>query len=287
MFSYYLQLGLRSLRRNPALTALMVMAIGFGVAASMTTYSVFRATARDPIPQKSSVLFNTQVDAFGPENIEKGEPPQALTYKDATALFRAHKAKRQTIIYPVSVSIIPDDPARLPELVKEPTPRTRTSSRCSTCPSSRAAAGRRKTTRSTPVSPSSRSPRTTSSSMAPRAWVGRSTWTVACSASPASSRIGRPSPCSSMYPTRVVSTKALRSISRSTARSTCRWAPTATTVASPNRPRAGPITCRRNASGCRCGASCPRRPMSMPIATYVRVMPPSSSGRVGFVGRRT
>jgi putative ABC transport system permease protein len=114
MFSYYLQLGLRSLRRNPMLTALMVMAIGFGVAASMTTYSVFRATARDPIPQKSSVLFNTQLDAFGPENIEKGEPAGALTYKDATALFRAHKAKRQTIIYPVSVSIIPDDPARLP-----------------------------------------------------------------------------------------------------------------------------------------------------------------------------
>ena len=34
MFAYYFQLGLRSLRRNPALTALMVMAIGFGVAAS-------------------------------------------------------------------------------------------------------------------------------------------------------------------------------------------------------------------------------------------------------------
>src|SRR5690606_24125022 len=45
MFAYYFQLGLRSLRRNPLLTALMVMAIGFGVAASMTTWSVFRATA--------------------------------------------------------------------------------------------------------------------------------------------------------------------------------------------------------------------------------------------------
>jgi putative ABC transport system permease protein len=53
MFAYYLQLGLRSLRKNPMLTALMVMAIGFGVAASMTTYAVYRATSRDPIPQKS------------------------------------------------------------------------------------------------------------------------------------------------------------------------------------------------------------------------------------------
>lgn len=114
MFAYYLQLGLRSLRKNPMLTALMVMAIGFGVAASMTTYSVYRATSRDPIPQKSSVLFNTQLDAFGPENIENGEPPDALTYTDATAILRAHKAPRQAIIYPVNVSVIPEDPSRLP-----------------------------------------------------------------------------------------------------------------------------------------------------------------------------
>ncbi|APG02750.1 peptide ABC transporter permease [Luteibacter rhizovicinus DSM 16549] len=114
MFSYYLQLGLRSLRRNPVLTGLMVMAIGFGVAASMTTYSVFRATSRDPIPQKSSQLFNTQLDNWGPDKLEKGEPPQALSYKDATALLRAHKAKRQTITYPIGVSVIPDNAGRLP-----------------------------------------------------------------------------------------------------------------------------------------------------------------------------
>ncbi|NID15532.1 ABC transporter permease [Luteibacter yeojuensis] len=114
MFSYYLQLGLRSLRRNPMLTALMVMAIGFGVAASMTTYSVFRATSRDPIPQKSDVLYNVQIDNWGPENTQNGEPPPALSYKDATALLRAHKAKRQTVTYPIGVSAIPDDPSRLP-----------------------------------------------------------------------------------------------------------------------------------------------------------------------------
>ncbi|KJV26680.1 ABC transporter permease [Luteibacter yeojuensis] len=114
MFAYYLQLGLRSLRKNPVLTALMVMAIGFGVAASMTTYSVYRATSRDPIPQKSSVLYNTQVDAFGPENIENGEPADALTYIDVTAILRAHKAPRQAAVYPVSVSVIPDDAGRLP-----------------------------------------------------------------------------------------------------------------------------------------------------------------------------
>ena len=62
MFSYYVQLGLRSLRRNPVLTALMVMAIGFGVAASMITYSVFRAVSGNPIPEKSEV-FCSEVPA--------------------------------------------------------------------------------------------------------------------------------------------------------------------------------------------------------------------------------
>jgi hypothetical protein len=45
MFAYYLELAVRSLRRSPGLTALMVLAIGFGVGASMTTYSVFRAVS--------------------------------------------------------------------------------------------------------------------------------------------------------------------------------------------------------------------------------------------------
>jgi putative ABC transport system permease protein len=114
MFGYYLELGLRSLRRNPVLTALMVLAIGFGVAASMTTYSVFRATARDPIPRKSSTLFVPQIDNWGPEDVKDGHLPDALTYKDVVALNRAAKAPRQTPIYPISAAIIPDDPNKLP-----------------------------------------------------------------------------------------------------------------------------------------------------------------------------
>ncbi|HEY9131142.1 MAG TPA: ABC transporter permease [Dyella sp.] len=114
MFAYYFQLGLRSLRRNIVLTALMVMAIGFGVAASMTTYSVFRATSNNPIPQKSSVLFAPQIDNWGPEDNDKGEPPSAMTYTDAMALMRAHKATRQTALYPISISVVPADANILP-----------------------------------------------------------------------------------------------------------------------------------------------------------------------------
>jgi len=114
MFGYYIQLGLRSLRRNPMLTALMVMAIGFGVAASMITYSVFRAVSGNPIPEKSSQLFVPQIDSWGPGQNEKGEPPGAFNYVDAMALMRAHQASRMALIYKVMLSTVPHDANSVP-----------------------------------------------------------------------------------------------------------------------------------------------------------------------------
>jgi len=116
MFAYYLDLALRSLKRNKLLTALMIVAIGFGVAASMITYSVFRAVSGNPIPDKSAQLFTPQIDSWGPQQsfTGDGEPPQALSYTDAMALMRAHAAKRQTLIYPVELSVLPGGQRSLP-----------------------------------------------------------------------------------------------------------------------------------------------------------------------------
>lgn len=116
MFAYYLQLGLRSLRKNPLLTLLMVLAIGCGGAASMTTYSVFRATSNNPIPQKSSQLYVPQIDNWGPDAQQdnKGEPPNAITYTDAINLMRDKRATRQTALFPAAMSIVPADPSMLP-----------------------------------------------------------------------------------------------------------------------------------------------------------------------------
>jgi putative ABC transport system permease protein len=115
MFAYYFQLGLRSLKRNPALTALMVMAIGFGVAASMITWSVFRVVSGNPIPWKSSQLYNVQIDNRGPQYNETGnEPPDALNYTDAVALVRAHKAPHQTMLYDIAPSVLPQNSNDLP-----------------------------------------------------------------------------------------------------------------------------------------------------------------------------
>jgi putative ABC transport system permease protein len=114
MFGYYFQLGMRSLRRNPVLTALMVVAIGFGVAASMITWSVFRVVSGNPIPEKSSQLFTVLVDNRGPQYNNDGEPPEALTYTDANALVRAHKAPHQTLFYPIALAVLPGGNRSLP-----------------------------------------------------------------------------------------------------------------------------------------------------------------------------
>ncbi|GLQ47677.1 ABC transporter ATP-binding protein [Dyella lipolytica] len=117
MLGYYVDLAVRSLKRSPGLTLLMVLAIGFGVAASMTTYSVFRAVSGDPIPWKSSQLFVPQIDIWGPKGRldgDNGEPPDAMDYTDAVALMRAHRAKYQSALYRISPSIVPPDPSKHP-----------------------------------------------------------------------------------------------------------------------------------------------------------------------------
>jgi putative ABC transport system permease protein len=112
MFAYYLELAVRSLRRSPGLTALMMLTIGFGVAASMTMYAVVRGLSADPIPGKSSQLFVPQIDSWGPGDRFHDEPPDALDYTDAMALMRQHRATRQSAIYAISPSVMPTDTSR-------------------------------------------------------------------------------------------------------------------------------------------------------------------------------
>jgi putative ABC transport system permease protein len=114
MIRYYLDMTLRSCRRSKALTALVIVLMGCGVASCMVTWAVFRATAADPIPWKSGQLFVPQIDNFGPVHDSKGEPPMLLSYTDAEAILHAAQARRQALVYPVNVNVLPDDVQRQP-----------------------------------------------------------------------------------------------------------------------------------------------------------------------------
>lgn len=109
MWGYYVALALRSSARSKALTALVISLLAFGVSACMVSYAVFRATTSDPIPAKSSRLFAPQVDNVGPSYTWQGEPPSMLSYTDAVALWQAHKASRQALVYPTKWQVESDN----------------------------------------------------------------------------------------------------------------------------------------------------------------------------------
>ncbi|HQV72465.1 MAG: ABC transporter permease [Dokdonella sp.] len=111
MFSYYLQLGMRSLRRNPILTALMVVGIGLGIAASMTTLTVMHLMGSDPIPWKSDTLHYVQLDNWSADDsfYDDGRPPDQVTYRDAVALMEAGKADKQAAMFKLALPIQPEN----------------------------------------------------------------------------------------------------------------------------------------------------------------------------------
>jgi putative ABC transport system permease protein len=111
MFSYYLQLGLHSLKRNPVLTALMVFGIALGIAASMTSLTLMHIMGSDPIPWKSDVLHYVQMDNWDPNQPwdQEGNPPDQVTYRDAQALMEAGKADKQAAMFKVAFPIQPEN----------------------------------------------------------------------------------------------------------------------------------------------------------------------------------
>jgi putative ABC transport system permease protein len=111
MFGYYLNLALRSFRRNKALTALMVIAIALGIGASMTTLTVFHVLSGDPIPQKSDKLFYPRIDPRPRNGFQAGEEPESQMARfDAEALLREAKGERQALMTAGSVALEPQKP---------------------------------------------------------------------------------------------------------------------------------------------------------------------------------
>lgn len=115
MFGYYLNLALRSFRRNKVLTALMVLAIALGIGASMTTLTVFKVLSGDPIPQKSDKLFYVQMDPEPAATYTPGDDPEwQMTRFDSEALLRQKKGARQAMMVGGSVAVEPDDSSLKP-----------------------------------------------------------------------------------------------------------------------------------------------------------------------------
>lgn len=110
MFGYYIELALRSLKRTPVLTALMVLAIGLGIGASMTMLTVLHVMTEDPLPGRSAHLYTPHLDPL-PTNFKgfgiTGSPSVNLTWPDAMALLQAHRGERQAAMAGGSLLVWP------------------------------------------------------------------------------------------------------------------------------------------------------------------------------------
>jgi putative ABC transport system permease protein len=98
MLGYYVHLALRSLRRNAVLTALMIIAIGVGIGAAMTTLTVLQILSVDSLPGKSAQIFFPQVDPMPADLYNTHHPLNMMDYGSAVDLWNARRADLQTLV---------------------------------------------------------------------------------------------------------------------------------------------------------------------------------------------
>jgi putative ABC transport system permease protein len=102
MFGYYLRLALESFRRNPGITALMVMAIALGIAVCVMTLTVYHAMSGNPIWWKNDRLYAVTMDNWDPNRpllANPDLPPPEMTYKDTRFLIASNIPLRKVVMY--------------------------------------------------------------------------------------------------------------------------------------------------------------------------------------------
>lgn len=110
MFLYNVRIGLKSLRRNPVLTAIIIGAIAMGICISTASTTLRHIFAKNPLPGKSERLFYVRLDNWepaAPHPHDDGLPPQ-VTYRDAMELMRSTIPARQTASFASSAFLFPD-----------------------------------------------------------------------------------------------------------------------------------------------------------------------------------
>lgn len=112
MFSYDLRLALDSLKRNPGLSALMVLAVALGIAVCTVTFTIYHAMATNPIPDRSERLHAVTLDTWSTErpydDDRPDSPPPLLTYRDAMHLHGAEEGFRNVVMYKSGALLMPE-----------------------------------------------------------------------------------------------------------------------------------------------------------------------------------
>ncbi|HYI10016.1 MAG TPA: FtsX-like permease family protein [Thermoanaerobaculia bacterium] len=118
MLLYNVKIALKSLRRNPVLTALLISAIALGICVSTTFIALRHVFEKDPLPGRSGQVFNVRLDNWDPQRAYNAEDPNSLpsmiSYRDMRALMKSDIPTRQTGTFRASYFIHPDPKAGRP-----------------------------------------------------------------------------------------------------------------------------------------------------------------------------
>lgn len=111
MFAYQLRLAFKSLRRNPVLSGLMIIAIGLGIAVSTASVTIYYIYSGNPIPDKSDVLYHVELDNWYLDKpFDSNHPERApfqITYRDASALMQSQIPTHQNAAFRTELVVFP------------------------------------------------------------------------------------------------------------------------------------------------------------------------------------
>jgi putative ABC transport system permease protein len=117
VLAYNARIATKSLKRNPVLTAIIILGIALGICATTTFTTVRHMFARDPLPGKSDKLFYVRMDNWDPANAyptsdngpKNPHPlPPTLAFRDVTELMRSNIPARQTASYFANLAVYPE-----------------------------------------------------------------------------------------------------------------------------------------------------------------------------------
>ncbi|HUP62101.1 MAG TPA: ABC transporter permease [Thermoanaerobaculia bacterium] len=112
MFLYNIKIAIRSLRRNPVLTALLIGAIALGICVSTTFIGLRRVFEKDPLSGKSQSLFYVRLDNWDPARAYNADDPRSLpimiSYRDMRELMKSDIPARHGGTYRASMFAHPD-----------------------------------------------------------------------------------------------------------------------------------------------------------------------------------
>ena len=112
MLLYNIRMGVKSLRRNPILTSLLIGAIALGICVSTTFIALRHVFEKDPLPGKSKTMFYVRLDNWDPARAYNADDPKSLpimiTYRDMRALMKSDIPVHQTGTYRARMFAHPD-----------------------------------------------------------------------------------------------------------------------------------------------------------------------------------